>query len=63
MELIDQRFGIRLAPRTARRYLANWGFTPQVPAKRALERDPEAVKEWLEVAYPKIKRKAKRDGG
>jgi len=63
MELIDQRFGIRLAPRTVRRYLANWGFTPQVPAKQALERDPEAVKEWLEVAYPKIVRAAKRDGG
>jgi transposase len=63
MELIDQRFRIRLAPRTVRRYLANWGFTPQVPAKRALERDPEAVKEWLEVTYPKIVRNARRDGG
>jgi hypothetical protein len=63
MELIDQRFGIRLASRTVRSYLANWGFTPQVPAKRALERDPEAVKQWLEVSYPKIVRKAKRDGG
>jgi transposase len=63
MELIDQRFGIRLAPRSVRRYLANWGFTPQVPAKRALERDPEAVKEWLEVRYPKIVRKARKDGG
>lgn len=63
MELIDQRFGVRLASRTVRRYLANWGFTPQVPAKQALERDPEAVKEWLEVSYPKVKRAARRDGG
>jgi transposase len=63
MELIDQRFGIRLASRSVGRYLANWGFTPQVPARRALERDPEAVKEWLEKRYPKIVRKARRDGG
>lgn len=63
MELIDQRFGIRLAPRTVRRYLANWGFTPQVPAKQALERDPEAVKRWLGVEYPRVKQAAKRDGG
>lgn len=62
MELIDRRFGIRLAVRTVGRYLASWGFTPQVPARRALERDPEAVKEWLQVRYPKIAAKAKREG-
>ena len=63
MELIDQRFGVRLASRTVRRYLQGWGFTPQVPAKQALERDPEAVKEWLVIEYPKLKRAAKRDRG
>jgi len=36
---------------------------PQVPARRALERDPEAVKEWLELRYPKLRAKAKRAGG
>ena len=58
LELIDQRFGIRLAVTTVGRYLRAWGFTPQVPAHRALERDPEAVKEWLEVRYPQIRAKA-----
>jgi len=63
LELIDQRFGIRLAVTTVGRYLRTWGFTPQVPARRALERDPEAVKEWLGVRYPKIRAKAAQGGG
>jgi len=63
MELIDRRFGIRLAARTVGDYLRAWGFTPQVPARRALERDPEAVKEWLQTRYPKIRAKARRARG
>ena len=34
-----------------------------MPARRALERDPAAVKEWLEVRYPKIRAKAAQAGG
>lgn len=63
LELIDQRFGIRLAVTTVGRYLRAWGFTPQVPARKALERDPEAVEEWLKVRYPRIRAQAKREGG
>lgn len=63
MELIDQRFGVRLAVTTVGRYLRAWGFTPQVPAHRALERDREAVEQWLKERYPKIRAKARRDGG
>ena len=63
MELIDRRFGLRLAVTTVGRYLRSWGFTPQVPARKALERDPEAVSEWLSERYPKIRARAKREGG
>jgi transposase len=63
LKLIDQRFGIRLAVTTVGRYLRAWGFTPQVPAHQALERDPEAVKQWLAVRYPKIRENAKHCGG
>src|SRR4030067_817512 len=39
--LIEDRFGIQLSVWTVGRYLAQWGFTPQKPARRAFERDPE----------------------
>ena len=60
-ELIERRFGVHLAVTTVGRYLRSWGLTPQVPAHRAFERDPEAVRQWLEETYPKIVRKAKRE--
>ncbi len=61
-ELIERKFGAHLAVRTMGRYLRSWGFTPQVPAHRAFERDPEAVRQWLEETYPKIAARAKREG-
>jgi transposase len=61
-ELIERKFGVHLAVRTMGRYLRSWGFTPQVPAHRAFERDPAAVRQWLEETYPKIAARAKREG-
>jgi transposase len=63
LELIDQRFGVRLAVTTVGRYLRSWGLSPQVPARRALERNPEAVKQWLECRYPEIRARAQREQG
>jgi transposase len=62
MKLIAQKFGITVSIRAAGDYLKRWGFTPQKPAKRAYERDPEKVGEWLKNTYPAIKKKAKRAG-
>jgi len=58
--LIRRRFGITVSSRSVRRYLAHWGFTPQKPRRAAYERDPEAVKHWLEAEYPAICAKAKQ---
>ena len=60
-DLIELKFGIRLSRWTVGRYLKRWGFTPQKPAKRALEQNPEDVKRWLETEYPEIKLQAKQD--
>jgi transposase len=60
-ELIDRRFGIRVAEKTAGRYLRSWGFSPQKPARRAFEQNPEIVDRWLQERYPAIKERAHRE--
>ena len=60
-ELIERRFGIKVTEKTAGRYLRVWGFSPQKPARRALEQAPGAVREWLEQRYPAIEARAYRE--
>ena len=61
-DLIERRFGLRLAVRTMGQYLARWGFTPQKPMKKAYEQSPAAVKKWLDEDYPDIATRAKAEG-
>jgi len=58
-QLIRQRYGISLSVSTMGRLLRRWGFTPQKPVRRAYEADPAAAKQWMEVEYPRIHRRAK----
>ncbi len=60
-QLIENRFGHRLSVWTVGRYLARWGFTPQKPVRRAFEKNPQAVRRWLEQDYPNIQKQAKRE--
>jgi len=60
-ELVERRFGVVISEKTAGRYLRAWGFSPQKPARRALEQDPDAVKKWLRVDYPAVAARAKRE--
>ena len=62
MQLIERQFDIRLSVRATWEYLRRWGFTPQKPIKRAYEQRPEAVKQWIEQAYPAIEQRAKAEG-
>lgn len=61
-DLVQTRFGVRLALRTVSDYLRRWGFTPQRPIKRALERQDAAIQAWLAEHYPKIAARAKAEG-
>ena len=60
-DLVEARFGVRISEKTAGRYLRAWGFSPQKPARRALEQDPEAVTRWLEERYPALQKRSRRE--
>jgi transposase len=60
-ELLAERFGNHVSVWTVGRYLRGWGFTPQKPLRRAYERDPEAVRRWMEEEYPRIQVRARRE--
>jgi transposase len=60
--LIKKRFGLALSVWTVGRYLRGWGLTPQKPARRAYQQDPQAVRHWLQVEYPEIRKQARAEG-
>ena len=59
--LIKKKFNISLSKWTVGRYLANWGFSPQKPARRAIEQNPKAIESWLKVEYPMIQKLSKKE--
>jgi transposase len=61
-QMIQEKFGVELGLTAVGRLLAGLEITPQKPLRRAYERDPAAVKLWMEETYPKLKKRAKRLG-
>jgi transposase len=59
-ELIRARYGVEYHPRSLGRKLRALGWSQQVPAPRARERDEALVEAWLKRDWPRIK---KRLGG
>lgn len=59
--LIYNQWRVRIAVRTIGDYMKRWGFTPQKPLKRAYERNPKAVEEWLAETYPVIQARSKAE--
>jgi transposase len=61
-DLIAQRFGIFLGLSAVGRLLARLEITPQKPLRRAYERDPQAVEQWIKKDYVSLRRRARRHG-
>ena len=59
--LINKKFQISVSKWTVGRYLAKWGFSPQKPARRAIEQDSKAIEKWLQIEYPLIQRLSKKE--
>lgn len=61
-DLIRQECGIAMPLRTVGAYLQRWGYTAKRPRRHAKNQDPDEVGEWLDKTYPKIHRRARREG-
>jgi transposase len=60
-DLVRRWFGVGLSLVTIGKYLRSWRLSPQKPIRKAYEQNPEAVARWLEVDYPAIAKRAKRE--
>lgn len=56
-ELIERRFGVRYHVDHIGRLLGALGWSPQKPQRKAIERDEEAISNWVKRDWPRIKKK------
>src|SRR6059036_2792553 len=59
-QLIEEKMGVSLCLTSVGKLLASLDITPQMPLRRAYERDPKRVQHWLDEEYPKLKKRAKK---
>ena len=57
--LIHKECGVRYHPSHLWRVLQSWGWSCQVPDRRAIQRDDEAIAHWMRSTWPAIKKSAK----
>jgi transposase len=62
IEMVKEKFGVQMGLTAVGKLLARLEITPQRPLRRAYERDPVAVRQWIEQDYPRLRRRAKRAG-
>lgn len=55
--VIARRFHVRFSPAQTWRILHQMGWTVQVPARRAAERDEDAVATWIKETWPRVERR------
>jgi len=60
-ELIRDEFNVKLSDISVGRLLRKMGLSPQKPLRKAYQQDPEKVQAWQEVAYPEIRKLAKKE--
>jgi transposase len=55
--LIEQRFRVHYHVDHIGRLLHSLGWSPQKPARRAVERDEEGIRQWIKQTWPALKKK------
>ena len=61
-ELIHKQIGIQYHPAHVSRILRQLGWSCQKPARRALERDEEKIRQWKRRRWPALKKKPASKG-
>lgn len=56
-KVIAKHFGVKYHPAHVWRILRGMGWSAQKPERRARERDEEAIRQWREKEWPRIKKK------
>lgn len=59
--VIEEEFGVRYHPGHVSRLLAELGWTPQVPVRRASQRDESAIAWWRDITWPELRAQARRE--
>lgn len=56
-EIIKREFGVKYHFNHVGKILAQMGWSPQRPEKRALERNEKSIRGWVKKEFPRIKKK------
>ncbi len=59
-ELIHKKLGVRFHPNYLLEWLGKRNYTPQKPARRAKQRNPEAIARWVPEDWPRIQKRRAR---
>ena len=60
-KVIKEEFGVRYHKGHVSRLLRELQWTPQVPIRRATQRDEAAIRRWRDTAWPELRRRARRE--
>lgn len=59
--VIEEELGVRYHKDHVGRLLKELRWTPQVPIKRAIQRDEQAIQSWRDEVWPELQRRAQRE--
>ncbi len=59
--VLEEEFSVRYHKDHVGRLLRELRWTPQVPNRRALQRDEEAIRRWRDEVWPELRRRARRE--